>query len=343
MSPIAAIAATIALLAGNAFFVISEFALVTVRRARLERAAARGGRAARAAAAAARELPLTLAGAQLGVTLCSLGLGAVTEPSVEHLLAPPLRSIGAPDGLAEGIGLAIALVVVTFVHMVAAEMAPKSWAITGPERAALAIAVPFRVFTMVTRPVLALLNGAAGLLIRTAGVRDGADDADLPGPQHLAHLITGSRRAGLLGRAQHDLLSRALTMHHATISALITPAADVTAVPPTATKEEIRQSAAASGHTRLLVRGEDGTIRGMVHARDAIIGAGNRNGNGNGTAASMAYAVPALAPDTTVLDALTALRAARAQLAVVAIPGQPPVGIISLDDLLSELLAANPH
>lgn len=341
MSLTVAVAATIALLAGNAFFVIAEFALVTARRSRLERSAARGGRAARAAAAAARELPLTLAGAQLGVTLCSLGLGAVTEPSVEHLLAPPLRAIGAPDGVAEGIGLAVALAVVTFVHMTAAEMAPKSWAITGPERAALAIALPFRAFTMVTRPVLALLNGAAGLLIRTAGIRGGADDADLPGPQHLAHLITGSRRAGLLGREQHDLLTRALTMHHATIGALVTPAADVTAVPASATSEQIRRAAAASGHTRLLVRGDDGSIGGVVHARDAITSTGASTGSG--TAASMAYPVPALAPDTTVLDALTALRAARAQLAVVATPGQPPAGIISLDDLLSELLSANPH
>src|SRR6185437_5808932 len=114
VSPLAAIAATVALLAGNAFFVIAEFALVTARRPRLERAAARGSRAARAAAAASAELPLMLAGAQLGVTMCSLGLGAVTEPAVEHLLAPPLHAIGAPEAAAEAVALAVALAAVTF-------------------------------------------------------------------------------------------------------------------------------------------------------------------------------------------------------------------------------------
>lgn len=337
MSPLAAVAATVALLAGNAFFVIAEFALVTARRPRLERAAARGSRAARAAATAAAELPLTLAGAQLGVTICSLGLGAVTEPAVEHLLAPPLHKIGAPETMAEAIALAAALAAVTFAHMVAGEMAPKSWAITGPERAALAVALPFRAFTLLTRPALAALNGAAALLARAAGIRASADSGDLPGPQHLARIITQSRRLGLLGRPQHDLLTRALAMHNATINGLITPAARVTTVPAAATRDQIRQAAAASGHTRLLVRAGNGTIRGIVHARDAIAGPAT------GTAAALAYPVPALAPGTTVLDALTALRAARAQLAVITIPAESFAGIISVDDLLSELLATNPH
>jgi len=328
---------TVLLLAGNAFFVIAEFALVTARRSRLERAAARGSRAARAAAAGAAELPLMLAGAQLGVTICSLGLGAVTEPAVEHLLAPPLHAIGAPEAAAEAIALVTALAVVTFAHMVAGEMAPKSWAITGPERAALAVALPFRAFTWLTRPLLALLNGAAALLIRTAGIRPRPDASDRPGPEQLARLITSSRRLGLLGRPQHDLLTRALTMNHATIDDLITPAARATTVSADATSDQVRRAAAASGHTRLLVLGDDGAIRGLVHVRDAI------TGPASATAGGLAYPMPALAPDTTVLDALTALRAARAQLAVITIPGQPFAGIISLDDLLGELLTANPH
>jgi CBS domain containing-hemolysin-like protein len=269
--------------------------------------------------------------------MCSLGLGAVTEPAVEHLVVPPLHAIGAPEVAAEVIALAAALAAVTFAHMVGGEMAPKSWAITGPERAALAVALPFRVFTRLTRPVLAVLNAAAALLVRAAGIGASADGSDLPGPQHLARLITRSRRLGLLGPIQHDLLSRALTMHHATIGPLITPASRVTTIPASATSSQIRTAAAASGHTRLLVRAGDGTIDGIVHARDAITGTAAT------TAASMAYPVPALAPGTTVLDALTALRAARAQLAVITTPGEAFAGVISLDDLLSELLATNPH
>ena len=206
-----------------------------------------------------------------------------------------------------------------------------------PEGAALAFALPFRAFTRVTRPAFAVLNGMAALLVRAAGVRPSPEGSDHPGPQHLARLITRSRRLGLLGAAQHDLLSRALTMHHATISGLITPAARVAVVPAGATAGQVRRAAAASGHTRLLVQAPDGTITGLVHARDAVTGTAAT------TAAAMAYPVPALAPGTPVLQALTALRAARAQLAVITTPAEPFAGIISLDDLLNELLTANPH
>jgi CBS domain containing-hemolysin-like protein len=334
----ASLSITILLLAGNAFFVGAEFALVAARRIRLERDAARGSRTARAAVAGIDELSLMLAGAQLGITMCSLGLGAVTEPAFEHILGPPLEAVGVPGAVRRPISFVVALAVVTFLHMVVGEMAPKSWAITDPERSARTLAVPFRAFTRVARPLITALNGVTTALVRLVGVRPPDEAESHADPQRLSHLITESRRLGLIGRAEHALLGRAIATHEATIGHLIVPADDVAAVPADADAERIRRTSADRGHTRILVRADGRDVVGMLHVREAVTGptAGRR-------AADMMYPVPTLPPDCGVLDALTTMRNSRAQLAVVATPDNPFIGLVSLDDLLSELLTANPH
>jgi magnesium and cobalt exporter, CNNM family len=323
---------TILLLAGNAFFVASEFALVAARRVRLERAAARGSRPARTAVAAIDELSLMLAGAQLGITMCSLGLGAITEPAFEHLLGPLLDAAGAPGPVRHAVAFTVALGVVTLLHMVVGEMAPKSWAITHPERSALLLALPFRGFTTLSRPLLAALNAATNGLLRLARVHPPSQSDSHLDSERLSHLITESRRLGLIDSTDHDLLDRAITLQQATIAHLIVPADQVATVASDATGGEICRVAAASGHTRLLVRRPDGGIGGLVHAREALIGAPDG-----------IYPVPTLRPGTTVLTAITALRRAQAQLAVIATPDDKFAGIVSLDDLLSDLLTTNPH
>ncbi|HEX6471228.1 MAG TPA: hemolysin family protein [Streptosporangiaceae bacterium] len=339
----AALLATVALLAGNAFFVASEFALVAARRTRLERASTRGSRAARTAVAAIDELSLMLAGAQLGITMCSLGLGAVTEPAFEHLLDPLLGAVAAPAPVRHAVAFTVALGVVTFLHMVVGEMAPKSWAITHPERSALVLATPFRGFTALSRPLLAALNAATNALLRLARVRPRAASDAHPDPQRLAHLITESRRLGLIDGSDHDLLKRAITIQQATIAHLVVPAAEVTTVPCGATPAEIRRASAATGHTRLPVRGPDGTISGLVHARDALPHRASAPGPGQPTAAELAFPIPSLSARTGVLAAITTLRHAHAQLAVITAADGGFAGIVSLDDLLSDLLTANPH
>jgi CBS domain containing-hemolysin-like protein len=336
MSLPGSLALTLLLLAGNAFFVASEFALVAARRVRLERSAARGSRTARAAVAGIDELSLMLAGAQLGITMCSLGLGAVTEPAFEHLLDPPLSAAGAPEAVRHPIAFTVALAVVTFLHMVVGEMAPKSWAISDPERSARTLALPFRAFARVARPLIAVLNGVTAALLRSVRVHPPSEADAHADPERLSHLITESRRLGLIGRADHALLDRAITMHEATITHLIVPAEQVAAVPADADAERIRRTSAEHGHTRVLVHDDGRRVIGAVHVREAIIGAGER-------AADLTHPVPTLPPDGGVLDALTTMRHARAQLAVVATPEDPFIGLVSLDDLLSELLAANPH
>ncbi|WP_433331541.1 hemolysin family protein [Spirillospora sp. CA-294931] len=337
MSPVTSLVVTVLLLVGNGFFVAAEFALVAANRGQLERAADRGSRPAAAAVAGVRELSLMLAGAQFGITMCSLGLAIVTEPAFEHLLEPPLHALGVPETGTKAIALTIALAVVTFLHMVIGEMAPKSWAIAHPERSALILALPFRAFAKVSRPILSSLNAVTNGMLRLIGITP-RDELDAhTDAQRLTHLVGESRRLGLIERQDHELLRRAISAREATVGRLVVPATAVTTIDADATAAQIRRTATASGHSRLLVRAADGTVAGIVHVRAAITDPGARR------AADLAYPAPVLTASTTVLDAVSRLRRARAQLAVVNTPAGELTGIVTLDDLLAELLATNPH
>ena len=154
------VAVTVVLIALSAFFVAVEFALLAAKRHRLEDAAATS-RAARAALRSSSELTLLLAGSQLGITACTLALGAITKPAVHHWLTPLFEAWGAPLVLADVAGFVLALMIVTFLHLVVGEMAPKSWAIAHPETSATLLALPMRGFMLLTRPLLRALNSMA--------------------------------------------------------------------------------------------------------------------------------------------------------------------------------------
>ncbi|MBW8481937.1 hemolysin family protein [Actinomadura parmotrematis] len=333
MSPAASLVVTVLLLLGNGFFVAAEFALVAANRGQLERAAATGSRPAQAALAGVRELSLMLAGAQFGITMCSLGLAIVTEPAVEHLLEPPLHAVGVPEAGAKAVAFAATLALVTFLHMVVGEMAPKSWTIAAPERAALILALPFRAFAKVSRPVLAALNGLTNALLRLVRVAPRDELESHTDPQGLRHLVGESRRLGLIGRHDHELLHRTISSREATLAPLTVPAERVTTIDADASPAEIRRVATASGHSRLLVLSAARPI-GIVHVRAAVA-----TPDEDRRAADLATPAPSLPSGTTVLDAVSRMRRARAQIAVVRSPESAFAGIVTLDDLLVQLLA----
>jgi CBS domain containing-hemolysin-like protein len=325
---------SLALLVFNALFVAAEFAFVSSRRHRLEEMASHGNRlvrfAARWAVAGGRRLSLMLAGAQLGITLCTLGLGQVTEPAIEHALEPVFAFAGVPHSMRLPIALVIALALVTFLHMVIGEMAPKSWALTHPERAVLVLALPFLGFTRLVRPLLSALNGATNLILRLFGVRSRDELATTRTPRQLAMLVGESGRMGLLDREEHDLLTRALRLQGEGVDRLMVPIERAATVPPSARAERIRSVAATSGHLRLLV-GASGAFEGALHVRDALL-------QPNRTAGELSRPLPRLAAATQVHEALTALQEARAHLALVVGQNGAVVGMVSLADLLGQLL-----
>lgn len=326
---------TVALLAGNGFFVAAEFALVAAKRHRLEKATAHGDRAAAAALKGIRELSLMLAGAQLGITLCSLGLGVVSEPLIAGSLAPLFDDLGLPGAAAHGVAFVVALGIVTFLHMVFGEMAPKSWAIAHPERSATILALPFRAFTMAVRPVLKTLNGVSDLLLRMVGVRPRGETATPRTPEQLQHLVEESRRLGLIDTDDHVVLTQALNAPSAPIARLVTPRKAIVGVPAGAEPQEVIDTSARAGRTRLVVWDGDRPA-GVVHVRDAYLA---RRRGLRARAGDLLHRMPELAATSSIADAVARLRAAHSQLALVRAADGTLAGLVSLDDLLTTLLA----
>ncbi len=325
---------TFLLLVGSGFFVAAEFALVAAKRHRMERAAAQGQRGAKSALAGMRELSLMLAGAQLGITLCTLGLGAISKPAISHELDPLLEKLGLPAGLSYGIAFALAMIVVVFLHMVLGEMAPKSWAIAHPERSAMLLTPPFRAVVKVVRPVIWVLNKVSNALVRLCRVTPRDELASVHNREQLTHLVEESERLGLISEADSDLITSSLTAPQTPVAALMIPAAEITTVPGSADIEELLRVAAASDRTRLLVR-DDGTVIGSVHARDAMVARARGRAV---TARELARPVPELTAHDTIAHAVEHLRARRATLAVVHDDAGRLTGLVSLDDLLARLM-----
>jgi CBS domain containing-hemolysin-like protein len=334
MSTTWALVLSFVLLALNGFFVAAEFALVGSKRYRLEQAAAEGSRAARAALEGSRELSVMLAGAQLGITLCTLGLGALAEPAIEHVLGPALHAMGLPDTASHVVAFVVALVVVGFLHLVVGEMAPKSWAITDPERSALLLALPFRAFARLTRPALVVFNGLANGVLRLAKVEPQDQLAQVHGPEELRILLEQSREHGTLAADQEQLLTSMLQLLRTTVASVMQPVDQLVTVPAEATAERIEAISRGCGRSRLAVATPGGELVGLVHVRDAV----RATTFGRPATAAELMTEPFVLPATaTVTEAVAAMRAERAQLAL-ARGGERTVGFVALEDLLEEVI-----
>ncbi|GAA4135728.1 hemolysin family protein [Streptomyces tunisiensis] len=329
---------TVLLLIGSGFFVAAEFALVAAKRHRMEQAVAEGRRGAKAALAGMRELSLMLAGAQLGITVCTLGLGSVSKPAISHELDPLLHKLGLPAALSYGIAFAVAMIVVVFLHMVLGEMAPKSWAIAHPERSAMLLSPAFRAVATAVRPLIRILNRVSNALVRLCRVTPRDELASVHNREQLTHLVEESERLGLINETDSELLTRSLTEPETPVRELQIPAAAITAAGADADAEQILALATASDRTRLLVR-EGDAVLGSVHARDVLVA---RSQGRPTTARALARPVPELHGETTVAEAIELLRRRRATLAVVRDGSGELVGMVSLDDLLARYLQPRP-
>jgi CBS domain containing-hemolysin-like protein len=326
---------TVLLLIGSGFFVAAEFALVAAKRHRVEKAVADGRRGAKAALAGMRELSLMLAGAQLGITVCTLGLGSVSKPAISHELDPLLHRLGLPTALSYAIAFAVAMIVVVFLHMVLGEMAPKSWAIAHPERSAMLLSPPFRTVVKAVRPLIRVLDRTSNALVRLCRITPRDELVSVHNREQLTHLVEESERLGLISETDSDLLTRSLTEPETPVRDLRVPAAGITAVHADADADQILALAADSDRTRLLVRATDGEVLGSVHARDVLVA----RARGRATnARALARPVPELAEETTVAEAIEMLRRRRATVAVVRDDLGGLTGMVSLDDLLARYL-----
>ena len=332
MSAVVSIGLSVLLLVANAFFVAAEFAVVSAKRHRLEVAAAFGGRSARAAVRNSRELSLGLAGAQLGITLATLGLGALAKPAVADLLDPLLQLTPLPEAMASVIATVLAVAVVVFLHMVVGEMAPKSWAISHPERSAIMLALPFRAFMASTRWVLNVLNGIANALLGIWKVEPVDEASVVQGPAELRLLLGSSREHGLIEAAEEELLSRLLDLAGTPVYAATAPLSEIVSVPLEARAVDVEQRSRESGRSRLVVQDASGSATRLVHVRDAVLA------DPGTPVADLAYATTVLDPHSSVVEAIGRMRVDRSQLALVADADGGVIGITAMEDLLERVL-----
>lgn len=318
---------TVAIIVLSAFFVAAEFALLSARRHRLEDAAATS-RSARAALRSSSELTVLLAASQLGITVCALALGAITKPAVHHWLTPLFESWGIPMWPADIAGFVLALVIVTFLHLVVGEMAPKSWAIAHPEKSAIMLALPMRAFMFVFRPLLKALNNTANWLLSKVGVEATDDIETGQTPAGLLHLVRHSAEVGTLEEGYSAQLTGALQLEKLTLADVVRRGR-LTTVPRVATIGDVQTASLSSGHLRILV-GDPTSVAGMVHVRDTL------TENPAAGLSQLIRPVEHLGAETKVYDALAHMRRTKSQLVLVD-DGGVSVGVITMADLLKGL------
>ena len=331
--PLGVTLATILLILLSAFFVVIEFSLLGARRHRLEELAP-NSRSARAALRGMNDLTLMLAGAQLGITICTFALGAITKPALHHALGPLFLAWGTPMWIAESASFFLSLLLVTFLHLVVGEMAPKSWAIANPETSAMSVSLLARAYTWPLRPLLHWINIIANRLVRASGVEP-VESAAVGGQDAatIRQLVEHSAEVGTLESGLRRQLSGLIDLGTMRIESIIAAGHTVTMVAPDATVAEVREIASRTNHMRLLIGGE-GAPR-VIHVKDLLLK------DDTALAASAARPTFTLKAGTPIYEALASMRAASVQLAVV-MNETRITGVVTLADILKSILPPSP-
>jgi CBS domain containing-hemolysin-like protein len=330
----------IALVAANAFFVAAEFALVAARRTRIDAMVRRGDRKAKTAQAALQDLYRQLSAAQLGITLASILLGYVAEDTVANLfhtmverLPPALAFLGRAS-----IASVIAVSVVTFLHVVFGEQAPKSWAISYPEATSRWIAAPLIVFSWITRPLTNLLNRSSALAVRVLGLQitKGAEVERIHSPEEIVMLAKQSQRSGALAKTDVRMIEGVFEFTEKTARDVMTPRTDIVALPEDLTVEGAADKIAVAGRSRYPVYGASlDEITGMVHAKQILALLKAEPGRTIKTIVREPLFVPGMAE---VEDVLADMKRRKVHLAVVLDEYGGTAGIVTMEDLLEEIV-----
>jgi CBS domain containing-hemolysin-like protein len=324
------------LLLGNAFFVAAEFALVSARRSQIEPRAMAGNRFARTTLLAMENMSEVIAVNQLGITVCSLLLGAVAEPTLAHLIEPALDAAQVPEGLLHPIAFTVGLAIVVYLHVVLGEMIPKNIALAGPDRAALVLGTPVWAFVTVLRPVIRVINAVASQILRLAGVKLMDEVSSTYTREEVAALVEESRGEGLLREDEYDRLAGALGFTERTVAAVLMPPEKLTTVSRDATVAQVEDVCAATGFSRFPVRGDEGSLMGYLHIKDVLEPDEERRQRVIEQGWIRPFA-PVRASDS-LHDALEILQRRGAHLGSVRDDEGRFLGLVTLEDVIEELV-----
>jgi CBS domain containing-hemolysin-like protein len=330
------LAAAMVLILANGFFVAVEFGLVAVDRTKIERAAAEGDHRARGVVKAVRELSFQLSGTQLGITITSLVVGMLAEPALADLLEGPLSAIGIGGAAVHGTGAVVGLLLASAVQMVIGELVPKNWAISRPDQVTRFVAGPQRVFSRAFKPAIVLLNSAANRIVRALGVEPTEELASARTPTELVSLARHSARAGALEEDTADLFVRTLNLAELTATSVMTPRVRVSALEDTATAADVLNLTRATGLSRFPVYRERlDEVVGVVHLKDALaVPAELRDRRPVGRISVS----PLLVPETLPVQQLLERLRREQPMAVVVDEYGGTAGVVTLEDIVEELI-----
>ena len=323
------------LTAGNAFFVVAEFGLVTVDRAEIDKRAEHGDRRARTVRHALHELSFQLSGAQLGITITALLTGYLAEPALSRLITPLVRPLAG--GVTDTAAHVLSLVLATLVSMLFGELVPKNAALARPMRAALATAAPLRTFARLFGWLIGALNGSANFLVRRLGIEPQEELASARSPEELGLLAAISARAGALPTETATLLRRTIRFSEKRAARAMTPRVDVVGLQGTASVADLLALARETGHTRFPVYENTlDLVTGVAAVPEAL---GVAPAQRASTAVSVIAHEPVYVPESLDLDkVLAALREADADLAIVVDEYGGTDGVVTVEDLIEELV-----
>ena len=336
---VAGLLAVPALVALNGFFVAAEFALVAVRRTRVEELVNQGTAGAKAALDAITHLDRTIAATQLGITLASIALGWVGEPALARLVGP-LVEVVLPVAwvavAAHAIAFTLAFGLITFMHVVFGELIPKTLALQSPDRTSLWVAAPLNVFVRLTRPFVALLNGTGNLILRWCGYAPAGSEASVHSVQELSLLIGETEESGALSAQQAEFVRKVFTLSGKRVGDCLVPRERVAAVALDAPPAQVLETVRRGAHTRMPVYdGDLDKVVGVVNTKDLFHLFSLK---GLVVLEDALYPPLFLKPDDCVADALELFRKERRPLAVVRDDAGRVHGLITMEDVLEQIV-----
>jgi CBS domain containing-hemolysin-like protein len=336
MSDVLGLLALIFLVAMNGFFVAAEFALVSVRRTRIDQLAEEGNGAARITQRAVKNLDLYIAATQLGITMASLAIGFVAEPAIEHLLAPPLDSAGVEPGTVKTVSFIAAFAVSTALHIVFGELAPKSLALQRSEQTSLFIARPLMVFTAVFRPVIIVLNALGNAVVGLFGLKAAGGHHTAHSEEEIRMIVSASSQEGVLEEEEKELLYNVFDLSDTPVRSIMTPRVDMVAIDATETLAKLLRLNDEHGYSRVPVyRETTDNVVGIASMPDVLKHLENLNHVTVGEIARPTYFAP---EGMKVIDLFRVLQQKKTHMAIVVDEFGGTAGVVTLEDVLEELV-----
>jgi CBS domain containing-hemolysin-like protein len=329
--------AAVLLTAGTAVFVAAEFSLVALDRPTVQRAIDEGDSRARVVLQSLKQLSTQLSAAQVGITITTLVVGYLAQPSIGALLAVPLAGLGLGQGAVNALSSALALVIATVFSMVFGELVPQFLGISAPLGTAKVVALPVRVFAAAAKPLIVVLNGSANRFLRAVGIEPQEELSGARTPQELASLVRRSAEAGTLDVGTARMLTRSLGFGERTAVDVMTPRVRSTGVHREASADDVLRLSRRTGHSRFPVLGEDwDDIDGVVHVKKAMAVPHERRRD---VPVSALMSDRLVVPETLRLDPLLRqLREGGFQMAVVVDEYGGTSGIVTLEDVVEEIV-----